>query len=112
MWFKLEDIKNISGESGDLKTTIENQRISLDECKAFVDQFFAGYQDDTDIPDFDIVKRKVQRCKALYSPNPTKNRKNKWGIFSGQKNKIDILSGLVVGQGPSRRGEDAKWRLN
>jgi hypothetical protein len=112
MFFSVDDIKDISGESKDLKTTIENQRISLDECKAFVDQFFAGYQDDTDIPDFDIVKRKVQRCKSLYSPNPTKNRKNKWGIFSGQKNKIDILSGLVVGQGPSRRGEDAKWRLN
>ena len=112
MYFSVDDIKDISGESGELKTTIENQKISLDECKEFVDQFFEGYQDDTDIPDFEIVKRKVQRCKALYSPNPTKGRTNRWGMFSGQKNKIDILSGLVTGQGPSRRGDDAKWRLN
>jgi hypothetical protein len=112
MYFSVDDIKDISGESGQLKTTIENQQIPLDECKEFVDQFFEGYQDNTDIPDFDIVKRKVQRCKSLYSPNSRTNRKNRWGMFSGQKNKIDILSGLVVGQGPSRMGEDKIWRLN
>ena len=112
MWFNLEDIRNISGSASELKTTIENQQIPLDECKLYVDQFFTGYQDDTDIPDFDIVKRKVQRCKVLYSPNNRTGRKNRWGMFSGQKNKIDILSGLVEGQGPSKAGPDAKWRLN
>ena len=59
MWFKLEDIKNITTGS-ELKTTIENQQISLDECKILVDQFFTGYQDDTDIPDFEIVKVKFK----------------------------------------------------
>jgi hypothetical protein len=113
MWFNLEDIRNISGSASELKTTIENQQIPLEECKDFVDEFFRGYQDDTDIPDFEIVKRKVQRCKSLYSPNDRTGRKNRWGImFSNQKNKIDILSGLVERKGPSKAGPDAKWRLN
>jgi hypothetical protein len=64
-----------------------------------------------DIPKFDTVKSKVQRCKQLYSPNPKTGRKNGWGMFSDQKNKIDILSGLVTNQGPSSYGEDSKWRL-
>jgi hypothetical protein len=111
MWFKLEDIRNISGQGTDLQTTVENQQIPLDECKSFVDQFFRGYQDDTDIPDFELVKRKVQRCKVLYSPNTRTGRKNGWGMFADQKNKIDVLSGLVTNQGPSSYGDDAKWRL-
>ena len=111
MWFKLEDIRNISGQGTDLQTTVENQQIPLDECKSFVDQFFRGYQDDTDIPDFELVKRKVQRCKVLYSPNTRTGRKNGWGMLSNQKNKIDVLSGLVTGEGPSSYGDDAKWRL-
>ena len=111
MWFKLEDIRNISGQGTDLQTTVENQQIPLDECKSFVDQFFRGYQEDTDIPDFELVKRKVQRCKVLYSPNTRTGRKNGWGMLSNQKNKIDVLSGLVTGEGPSSYGDDAKWRL-
>jgi hypothetical protein len=112
MWFNLEDIKNISGSAAELKTTIENQQIELGECKKFVDQFFRGYEQDTDIPDFDLVKRTVQRCKSLYSPNPRTGRKNRWGWLTSQKDKIDILSGLVSGKGPSKAGNDAKWRLN
>jgi hypothetical protein len=112
MWFNLEDIRNISGSASELKTTIENQQIEREECKDFVDEFFRGYEQDTDIPDFEIVKRKVQRCKSLYSPNPRTGRKSRWGIFSNQKNKIDILSGLESGKGPSKAGQDAKWRLN
>ena len=90
-------------------STVENQKITLDECKNFVDKFFEAYQDDTDIPDFELIKRKVQRCKVLYSPNPRTGRKNGWGMFSDQKNKIDVLSGLVTGQGPQPYD---KWRLN
>ena len=111
MYFPLDVIKDISGDSGELQMTIEGQNIPLDECKKFVDKFFEAYQSDTDIPDFDIIKRKVQRCKTLYSPNPRTGRKNGWGMFADQKNKIDVLSGLVTGQGPSSYGDDAKWRL-
>ena len=57
------------------------------------------------------MKRKVQRCKVLYSPNTRTGRKNGWGMLSNQKNKIDVLSGLVTGEGPSSYGDDAKWRL-
>jgi len=32
-------------------------------------------------------------------------------MFADQKNKIDVLSGLVTNQGPSSYGDDAKWRL-
>lgn len=111
MYFSVDVIKDIAGESGDLRTTVENQIIPLNECKEFVDQFFRGYDLGVDIPDFDEVKKKVQRCKQLYSPNPKTGRKNGWGMFSDQKNKIDILSGLVTNQGPSSYGEDSKWRL-
>jgi len=111
MYFSVDVIKDIAGESGELKTTIENQIIPLNECKEFVDQFFRGYDLTVDIPKFDTVKSKVQRCKQLYSPNPKTGRKNGWGMFSDQKNKIDILSGLVTNQGPSSFGKDSKWRL-
>jgi hypothetical protein len=111
MYFSVDIIKDIAGDSGELTMTIENQKIPLDECKKFVDQFFEGYQTDSDIPDFEIVKRKAQRCKVLYSPNTRTGRKNGWGMFADQKNKIDILSGLVTGEGPSSWGEDSKWRL-
>jgi hypothetical protein len=111
MYFDANTIPSILGDSNELAATVESQKITLDECKKFVDQFFEGYQDETDISDFELVKRKVQRCKVLYSPNPRTGRKNGWGMFSDQKNKIDILSGLVTQQGPSPYGEDSKWRL-
>jgi len=109
MWFPLEELKNISGSSGTLQTSIGEQQISLDECKLFVDKFYQGWQEETDFPDHDIIKRKVQRCKVLYSPNERKGKKNGWGMFSDQKNKIDVLSGLVTGQGPEPYD---KWRLD
>jgi hypothetical protein len=112
MWFSVEDIKNMSDTGQELKQTIEKQMIPLDECKEFVDQFFTAYQSDSDIPDFDIQKRKVQRCKSLYSPNERTGKKNGWGMLNSQRNKIDILSGLVSGQGPSTAGVDSKWRLS
>jgi hypothetical protein len=111
MYFAVDIIPSILGDSSELTTTVESQKITLDECKKFVDQFFEGYQDDTDIPDFELIKRKVQRCKVLYSPNTRTGRKNGWGMLSNQKNKIDVLSGLVTGEGPSSYGDDAKWRL-
>jgi hypothetical protein len=115
MYFSVDVIKDIAGESGDLRTTVENQIIPLNECKEFVDQWFTAYQNNTELtPDSDefaTIKDKVQRCKALYSPNPRTGRKNGWGMFSDQKNKIDILSGLVTNQGPSSYGETSKWRL-
>jgi hypothetical protein len=109
MYFSIDVIPSMLGDSSELSTTVENQKITLDECKNFVDKFFEAYQDDTDIPDFELIKRKVQRCKVLYSPNPRTGRKNGWGMFSDQKNKIDVLSGLVTGQGPQPYD---KWRLN
>jgi len=117
MYFTVDAIKDILGDSGELLTTVEGQKISLDECKKFVDQFFEGYQDNTDIPKFELIKSKVQRCKVLFSPNPRTGRKNGWGMFSDQKNKIDILSGLVTNQGPqsydnpSTADDESKWRL-
>jgi hypothetical protein len=117
MYFTVDAIKDILGDSGELLTTVEGQKISLDECKKFVDQFFEGYQDNTDIPKFELIKSKVQRCKVLFSPNPRTGRKNGWGMFSDQKNKIDILSGLVTNQGPqsydnpSTPDDESKWRL-
>jgi len=111
MYFAVDIIPSILGDSSELTTTVESQKITLDECKKFVDQFFEGYQDDTDIPDFELIKRKVQRCKVLYSPNSRTGRKNGWGMMSNQKNKIDVLSGLVTGEGPSTYGDDSKWRL-
>lgn len=109
MWFPLDQIKNISGDSNTLQTSIEQQQITLDECKLFVDKFYQGWQEETDFPDHDIIKRKVQRCKVLYSPNERKGKKNGWGVFANQKNEIDILSGLVSGQGPEPYD---KWRLD
>lgn len=111
MWFDIDTIKDIAGKGEELKSTVEKQVIPLDECKTFVDQFFKAYQDDSDIPDFDILKRQVKRCKSLYSPNERTGRKSGWGMLTNQKNKIDILSGLVSGKGPSTYGTDSKWRL-
>ena len=118
MYFSVDVIKDIAGDSGDLRSVIEGQTIPLNECKEFVDQFFRGYDLTVDIPKFDIVKSKVQRCKQLYSPNPDTGRKNGWGMFSNQKNKIDILSGLVTNQGPQSYDnpstpdyDESKWRL-
>lgn len=103
---KLNDPK--STISVEIKQTIES-RIPSDQkkCKDTINQYYTNYMRKRPISpsEFDSLKNQTQACKNEFYKN--------WDPFTGGRklNKIlDIMSG---GQGgPSRRGEDAKWRLN
>jgi|694.fasta_scaffold23304_5 hypothetical protein len=83
----------IPTDKKDCKTNIENYYTNFTKKRMMEPNQFAA------------LKYKVQACKNEFY--------NDWGFLGGRKmdRLLDIMSGKEVG-GPSRRGEDAKWRLN
>jgi hypothetical protein len=77
------------------------------KCKEKINEYYTNYMRKRPMSpsEFDSLKYQTQACKNEFYKN--------WDPFAGGRrlNKIlDIMSG---GQGgPSRRGEDAKWRLS
>ena len=80
----------------------------IKDCKTNIEMYYTNFTRKRPMSqvNFDALKNKVQACKNEFYGN--------WGILRGGRkmdNILDIMSGKEVG-GPSRRGEDAKWRLN
>ena len=96
----------ISTKFGDIS---KSQTIDKSICKDAIDTYYEGFKTKKDIPQatFDSMKKVVQSCVSTYE--------GKWGGFLGidlenTKKYVEILRGGIGG--PSRRGEDSKWRLN
>jgi len=95
-----------------LTATIQNavkQRIPTNQkdCKNTIETYYLAFKKKRPLEpnEFEALKYKTQACKGEYY--------NDWGILSGGRrmdNYLDIMSGGIGG--PSRAGDDAKWRLN
>lgn len=91
-----------------IQTSIE-ETIPTDkkDCKRIIEKYYENYTKNRMVEPNQLagLKYKVQACKNEFYGD--------WGFFGGRKidNILDIMSGKAAG-GPSRRGDDAKWRLN
>jgi hypothetical protein len=95
-----------------ITTTIQQSlqnRIPTDskDCKTTIEAYYLAFKKKRPLEpnEFEALKAKTQACKNEYGGD--------WGAFSGGRrmdNYLEIMSGGIGG--PSRRGEDAKWRLN
>lgn len=102
--------------TGETKTNITteiqkavNSRIPTDQkdCKKTIEAYYVSFKKKRPLEpnEFEALKYKTQACKNEFYGD--------WGVLGGgnKMDKIlDIMSGGVGG--PSRRGEDAKWKLN
>ena len=95
-----------------ITTEIQNSiqdRIPTDkkDCKNTIEAYYVAYERTWPLEpnEFEALKYKTQACKNQYY--------KKWGgpLSGGRRmdNLLDIMSGGIGG--PSRMGEDAKWRL-
>lgn len=95
-----------------ITTTIQQSlqnRIPTDQkdCKKTIEAYYLAFKKKRPLEpnEFEALKAKTQACKNEYGGD--------WGILSGGRrmdNYLEIMSGGIGG--PSRAGEDAKWRLN
>lgn len=77
------------------------------DCKQTIETYYLAFKKKRPLEpnEFEALKAKTQACKNEYSGD--------WGMLSGGRrmdNYLEIMSGGVGG--PSRAGDDAKWRLN
>jgi hypothetical protein len=91
-----------------IQTAVTN-RIPTDQkdCKTTIEAYYLAFKKKRPLEpnEFEALKAKTQACKNEYGGD--------WSALSGGRrmdNYLEIMSGGVGG--PSRRGEDAKWRLN
>jgi hypothetical protein len=78
------------------------------DCQAEIESYYTNYTNKRPMSDvsFNDLKNKVQACKNEFYGD--------WKFLSGGRriDKIlDIMSGSVIGQGPSKMGDNAQWRL-
>jgi hypothetical protein len=102
----------ITVKDATITTTIQQSlqnRIPTDQkdCKSTIEAYYLAFKKKRPLEpnEFEALKAKTQACKNEYSGD--------WGVLSGGRrmdNYLEIMSGGVGG--PSRRGDDAKWRLN
>ena len=91
-----------------IQQSIQN-RIPTDQkdCKTTIEAYYLAFKKKRPLEpnEFEALKAKTQACKNEYGGD--------WGVLSGGRrmdNYLEIMSGGIGG--PSKRGEDAKWRLN
>jgi hypothetical protein len=91
-----------------IKTDTEsNIPDNIKDCKVNIEMYYTTFTKKRPISqvNFDVLKNKVQACKNEFYGD--------WGILRGGRRMdkmLDFMSGGIGG--PSRRGEDSKWRLN
>ena len=110
MWWSPSDVASSAQNSIDTLDKISKaQTIDKSLCKDAIETYYDAYKTKKDIPqaNFDRTKKVVQACVDTYE--------GKWGGFLGidlenTKKYVEILRGGIGG--PSRKGADAKWRLN
>jgi len=102
----------VTVKDASITTTIQQSlqnRIPTDQkdCKTTIEAYYLAFKKKRPLEpnEFEALKAKTQACKNEYGGD--------WGMLSGGRrmdNYLEIMSGGIGG--PSRRGEDAKWRLN
>lgn len=102
----------ITVKDATITTTIEQSlqnRIPTDQkdCKRTIEAYYLAFKKKRPLEpnEFEALKAKTQACKNEYGGD--------WGMLSGGRrmdNYLEIMSGGIGG--PSRAGDDAKWRLN
>lgn len=110
MWWSPSDVASSAQNSIDTLDKISKaQTIDKSICKDAIETYYDAYKTKKDIPqaNFDRTKKVVQACVDTYE--------GEWGGFLGvdlknTKKYVEILRGGIGG--PSRKGADAKWRLN
>lgn len=110
MWWSPSDVASSAQNSIDTFDKISKaQTIDKSLCKDAIETYYDAYKTKKDIPqaNFDRTKKVVQACVDTYE--------GKWGGFLGidlenTKKYVEILRGGIGG--PSRKGADAKWKLN
>ena len=108
MWWSSSDVAKSGGTiTNDFQQISKLQTINKSVCRDAIDTYYEGFKTKKDIPQatFDSMKKVVQSCVNTYE--------GKWGGLIGLgkiKDYVEILRGGIGG--PSRRGEDSKWRLN
>jgi hypothetical protein len=90
-----------------IQATVE-QTIPTDkkDCKTNIENYYTNYKKKRMMEPNQLaaLKYKVQACKNEFYKD--------WGFFGSKKidDMLDVMSGGIGG--PSRMGDDAKWRLN
>lgn len=108
IYWSASDAKSKSTDNLNTFEEIKNaQTIDKNKCKKIIKSYYDAFKTKKDIPqfNFDITKNDAQRCVNDYE--------NKWGGFLGLgniKKYVEIMRGGIGG--PSRAGDDSKWRLN
>lgn len=108
MWWSSSDIAKEGGKILDkVKSISQSQTINKSTCRDSINTYYESFKTKQDIPQvtFEPFKKVVQSCVNTYE--------GKWGGLLGLgkiKDYVEILRGGIGG--PSRRGEDSKWRLN
>lgn len=106
MWASAESL-NDAKLTTDLSTTVSSQTMDKGDCKTAINQFYTAFKEGTTLPNSDLVKEKVQRCKRKFY-----KKWSKLGMFDGGNNLDDMLDTLSGGKGgPSSYGDDSKFRI-
>jgi hypothetical protein len=106
MWASAESL-NDSSLTTDLGNTVKGQTMEKDDCKTAIVQFYTAFTEKTTLPNSELVKEKVQRCKAKFY-----KKWSKLGIFDGGNKLDNMLDTLSGGKGgPSSYGADSKFRI-
>jgi hypothetical protein len=98
---------DVTSDINEFEKISQAQTINKSICKNAIKVYYDAYKTKKDFPQaiFDRNKKVVQSCVNTYE--------GKWGGLLGLgkiKDYVETLRGGIGG--PSRRGEDSKWRLN
>ena len=107
MWASAQSLKDKKITS-DVKTNVKLQTMDKSDCKEAIEQFYKGFKEGTTLPNSDLIKEKVQRCKKKFY-----KKWSKLGIFDGGNKLDDMLDILGGGEnGPGRYGPTSKWFID
>lgn len=106
---KISNIKTPSDLKLKVNSAVTIQTPDKSNCRTIINTFYDTWENKVDMDDdtFNELKQKVQTCVNHYRED--------WGgllNLGPLKKKVDVLTGNVIGTGPSRRGPDSKWRLS
>lgn len=106
---KISNIKTPNDLESKVNSAVTIQTPDKSNCRTIINTFYDTWENKVDMDDdtFNELKQKVQTCVNHYRED--------WGgllNLGPLKKKVDVLTGNVIGTGPSRRGPDSKWRLS
>jgi hypothetical protein len=106
---KISNTENPKDLESRVNSAVKIQTPDKSNCRTTINTFYDTWENKVDMDDdtFNELRQQVQTCVNHYRED--------WGgllNLGPLKKKVDILTGNVMGTGPSRRGPDSKWRLS